>query len=54
MKDIDLVFKSLVEELKIMINNISDLGIDTKKYKEKLNNIINDVYSNVEESKKKC
>lgn len=53
MKDIDLVFKSLVEELKIMINNISDIGIDTKKYKEKLNNIINDVHSNVEESKEK-
>lgn len=53
MKDIDLVFESLVEELKIMITNISDIGIDTKKYKEKLNNIINDVHSNVEESKEK-
>lgn len=53
MGDIDLVFESLVEELKIMINNISDLGIDTKKYKEELNDIINDVHFNVEESKAK-
>ena len=53
MGNLDLIFESLVDELKIMINNISDLGINTKKYKEELNNIINDVHSNVEESKKK-
>lgn len=51
MGDINPVFESLVAELRKMINNICDLGIDTKEYKEKLNNIINEVYSKVEESK---
>lgn len=53
MVDQALEYKSLLNKVDIMINNVSKLGMDTEKYKEVLKEIINEVESSTKVSKSK-
>lgn len=53
MVDQALEYKSLLNKVDIMINNVNKLGMDTKKYKEVLKEIINEVESSTKVSKSK-
>lgn len=51
MKDQALEYKSLLNKVELMINNISELGINTEKYKNILKNIVNEVENKTNISK---
>ena len=53
MVDQALEYKSLLNKVDIMIDNVNKLGMDTKKYKEVLKEIINEVESSTKVSKSK-
>ena len=53
MVDQALEYKSLLNKVDIMINNVNKLGMDTEKYKEVLKEIINEVESSTKVSKSK-
>ena len=51
MKDQALEYKSLLNKIELMINNISELGINTEKYKTILKDIINEVENRTNNSR---
>ncbi len=53
MVDQALEYKSLLNKVDIMIDNVNKLGMDTEKYKEVLKKIINEVESSTKVSKSK-
>ncbi len=53
MVDQAIEYKSLLNKVDIMINNVNTLGMDTKRYKETLKKIIDEVESSTKVSKTK-